>query len=249
MSTGIIIQARTGSSRLPQKMVIPFFDGMGILEILLKRLKNNIDCKIIIATTDNERDNIIENVAIKNDCLCYRGSEDDVLLRFIEAAEFHNISKIIRICADNPFLDMRSLRELINYSENRDEDYISFCTSDGTPTIKTHYGFWAEYVTLDTLKRVNSLTSEKLYHEHVTNYIYANKNIFSTNFIQIPKWIEDKPIRLTLDTQEDLEMQQNIFKNVINNNLDINIEDVVNYLNSNTDYYLKMGAIITQNKK
>lgn len=245
----IIIQARTGSTRLLQKMTLPFFENMGILEILLKRLTNIIDCKVIVATTINERDNIIEEITINNGCSCYRGSENDVLLRFIETAERFKITKIIRICADNPFLDMESLRELIQYSETRDEDYISFCTTDGTPTIKTHYGFWAEYVTLEALKRVNSLTDEKLYHEHVTNFIYTNKDLFSIDFIQIPKWIEDKPIRLTLDTQEDFEMQQSIFKCVVNNNLNFKNEDVINFIDKNIEYYAKMETIISQNTK
>lgn len=246
---GIIIQARTGSTRLPQKMTIPFFESMGILEILLKRLTNNIDCKIIVATTNNEQDNIIEEITINNGCSCYRGSEDDVLSRFIDTAEKYNIKKIIRVCADNPFLDMESLKTLIKFSEKKDKDYISFCTSNGTPTIKTHYGFWAEFVTLDALKKVNSLTDEKLYHEHVTNFIYTNNNLFSIDFIQIPKWIEDKPIRLTLDTQEDFEMQQSIFKCVVNNNLNFNNENVINFIDKNIEYYAKMEAIISQNTK
>ena len=222
---------------------------MGILEILLTRLNSNIDCKVIVATTNNELDNIIEEITINNGCLSYRGSENDVLSRFIDAAEKYNLKKIIRVCADNPFLDMESLKTLIKYSDNKDEDYISFCTSNGTPTIKTHYGFWAEYVTLDALIKVNSLTDEKLYHEHVTNFIYTNKDLFSIDFIQIPKWIEDKPIRLTLDTQEDFKMQQSIFKCVVNNNLNFNNENVINFIDNNIEYYAKMEAIISQNTK
>lgn len=213
---GIIIQARTGSSRLPNKMILPFYKNFGILEILLKRLINNINCKIIVATTTNNRDNIIEEITTNSNCICYRGSEDDVILRFIEAAKYNGVTKIIRICADNPFLDMESLKALIDYCSNKDEDYISYITSKGVPTIKTHYGFWAKYTTLEVLMRVNALTNEKIYHEHVTNYIYEHSDMFKTNFIKIPVWIENKSIRLTLDTKEDFAMQQIIFNSVTN---------------------------------
>ena len=146
---GIIIQARTGSTRLPSKMILPFYGNDGILSILLSRLTQ---CKladsIIVATTSSSPDDAICDLVREHRVKCFRGDENDVLDRFIQAARYYGISKIIRICADNPFLDIESLDSLILASENIDADYVSFCTSNHTPTIKTHFGFWAEYVTL-----------------------------------------------------------------------------------------------------
>ena len=143
---GIIIQARTGSTRLPSKMILPFYGNDGILSILLSRLTQ---CKladsIIVATTSSSPDDAICDLVREHRVKCFRGDENDVLDRFIQAARYYGISKIIRICADNPFLDIESLDSLILASENIDADYVSFCTSNHTPTIKTHFGFWAEY--------------------------------------------------------------------------------------------------------
>ena len=73
--------------------------------------------------------------------------------RFISAAEQYNAQKIIRVCSDNPFLDINSIKKLIEtINENPSADYISF-NINGIPSIKTHYGFWTEYVTLNTLKK------------------------------------------------------------------------------------------------
>ena len=74
--------------------------------------------------------------------------------------------------------DFKKQQKLIKVAqENKNSDYISF-NINGTPSIKTHYGFWTEYVTLDTLKRIKSLTKDKIFHEHVTNYIYTNPHSF-----------------------------------------------------------------------
>ena len=98
---GIIIQARTGSTRLPSKMILPFYGNDGILSILLSRLTQ---CKladsIIVATTSSSPDDAICDLVREHRVKCFRGDENDVLDRFIQAARYYGISKIIRICAD-----------------------------------------------------------------------------------------------------------------------------------------------------
>lgn len=66
---GIIIQARTSSTRLPKKVLLPFNNHKGILEILVEILKNNFSCPIIIATSNNKKDNSIEDLAKKTSLL------------------------------------------------------------------------------------------------------------------------------------------------------------------------------------
>lgn len=248
---GIIIQARTGSTRLPRKMVLPFYEGKCIIEILLERLGREFtDIPVILATTVSQGDDIIAEIALRSGCRLFRGSEDDVLQRFISAADEFGISRIVRICADNPFLDMQGIRELIGYAgENSDVDYVTFAKSDDTPAMKTHYGFWAEAVSLDALKKAASLTSEKLYHEHVTNFIYANRDIFRVSYLPIPEYLDNNSrIRLTLDTIEDFDMQKEIFSKVMQAG-GISIDNVMTVIEGNTDYYSMMEKQIIRNSK
>ena len=248
--SAIIIQARTGSTRLPSKMILPFFGDKGILGILLSGLRQcGLTDRVIVATTTNSRDDVICDLAGRDGIKCYRGDEDDVLNRFIQAAEHYNVSKIIRICADNPFLDLRSLDELIRIGENTDADYVSYCTSDRIPTIKTHYGFWAEYVTLAALKRVVQQTGEKTYHEHVTNYIYTHPSCFKIELTPIPADLEHRTIRLTIDTLADFQIQQKIFEEVFHADPDFGLSDVVSYLDKHNDLYAAMDGIIKSNQK
>ena len=166
-----IIQARSGSTRLPNKILLPFYNGKSILDLMLEKLSSINGTNILVATTTNMKDDAVVNIAKKYNIAYFRGSENDVLNRFISAAEQYNAQKIIRVCSDNPFLDINSIKKLIEtINENPSADYISF-NINGIPSIKTHYGFWTEYVTLNTLKKIRDLTDEPLYHEHVTNYI------------------------------------------------------------------------------
>lgn len=248
---GIIIQARTGSTRLPKKMILPFYNGNCIIRILLERLKKEFnDIPVIVATTQNTNDDIIAGIAEYCKCNVFRGSENDVLNRFISAAETYGITDIVRVCADNPFLDMEGIKTIIRkLADTPNADYVTFAKKDGTPAMKTHYGFWAEAVRFDSLLKVSSLTPEKLYHEHVTNFIYSNKDIFNVSYIPVPEYIDkNNRIRLTLDTIEDFEMQKEIFSKVMEAG-GINIENVMKFIEQNQEYYEMMEKQIIRNSK
>ena len=103
---GIIIQARSNSSRLPNKVVLPFYKNKGILELIIEKLKNT-NYKIFIATTINKDDDVIEQIALKNNLQYFRGSEKNVLSRFIRIAQENNLKYVLRVCSDNPFINIR----------------------------------------------------------------------------------------------------------------------------------------------
>lgn len=246
---GIIIQARLGSTRLPNKVVLPFYRNQCILEILINRIKKVISGdSIIVATTNRNSDKIID-IAKSCSVNYFQGDEEDVLKRFIDAAESFKIKKIIRICSDNPFLDKESLSLLIEGFAKNDSDYMSFSVK-GVPSIKTHYGFWAEAVKTEALMKVSHLTSEKLYHEHVTNYIYAYPESFSIKWIDITDSIaKESNIRLTIDSEEDFNIQKEIYKDIVRINPDFSIVDVISYLKSHNNLLNLMEEQIKKNTK
>ena len=251
MKICFIIQARVGSTRMPRKILLPFFDGKSIIELLIEKIKQINGAKIVIATSSDKSCDELEEIAKRYDVNCFRGSENDVLQRFIDAAEKFSVERIIRVCSDNPFLELSSIQELVEYvnSLERTPDYISF-DINGTPSIKTHYGFWTEYVTLDALKRVIELTDEPLYHEHVTNYIYMHPDKFNIRWIEGPKVIENRPdIRLTIDTVEDFSGAQKIYSDLCQSNPYPTIKDIVSYLDRHSEYYVSMRSQIKQNSK
>lgn len=233
MQLGFIIQARSGSTRLPRKMLLPFYSDKTILDILLQRINNSFpEIPVVLATSVNPKDKEIENIAKRNNVISFRGSEDDVLQRFIDAAKVNEFTAIIRICADNPFLSMAYLKQLFDYSKDKNADYISYKTSKGAPTIKTHFGFWTEYITLNALERIKSMTDEKLYHEHVTNYAYTNPNDFICDFLPIEDFVEKSGIRLTVDTAADFANASKLYAQLLEKKLDVEPKNIIPLVDS-----------------
>ena len=221
-----IVQARVGSTRLPNKILLPFFKGKSILELLISKLKNIEDAKVILATSTNKENDILEQIARQN-----------------------GVNNMIRVCSDNPFLELSSIRELVHCAKDSNNDYISF-NIGGVPSIKTHYGFWTEFVKLDALKKVALLTDEQLYHEHVTNYIYTHPGMFSIKWIDGPSILDTHPeIRLTIDTKEDFDNVKQIYSEICEKNEYPTIADVVKYLDAHSMFYASMRNQIKQNNK
>jgi spore coat polysaccharide biosynthesis protein SpsF (cytidylyltransferase family) len=246
---GIIIQARTGSTRMPEKVIQPFYHDQTILDLLLeKAIKLNVP--VVLATTVNPSDERLCTLAEKHLVPVFRGSENDVLDRFIQAARQFGFSKIIRVCADNPFLDMAGMQTLIAAFEQSDADYIGFQLAGNKPSILTHFGLWAEAVRLDALEKAAKLTSEKLYHEHVTNFIYGNPSLFNVQFIPADSVVFSRTdIRMTLDTPEDFEIQKEIFATISKENPNFGIMEIINWLDHHPEILERMKSEIQRNQK
>jgi len=246
---GIIIQARTGSTRMPEKVIQPFFQEQTILDLLLEKAKN-CGVPVVLATTVNPLDDRICALAEKHQVNVFRGSENDVLERFIQAAQQFEFGKIIRVCADNPFLDLAGMKLLINEFTRSDADYIGFQLAGDKPSILTHFGFWAEAVRLDALEKAKQLTSEKLYHEHVTNFIYGNPTRFNVRFIPAdPIVFVRTDVRMTLDTLQDFEIQQKIFAAISKEKPNFAIRDIIKWLDNHPEVLETMKKEIEKNQK
>lgn len=243
----IIIQARTGSTRLVNKMLLPFYNSDTILEILIDRLINVFGAEnIILATTENKQDSALANVAKQKGISCFRGDEQNVLKRFVDCAVLYKAENIVRVCADNPFLDVKLTSDLIAFGSEKKCDYASYKVNN-VPAIKTHYGFFAEYVSLNALKNVLAKTKDKLFLEHVTNYIYTNPEGFSIEWLNAPESITaSSDVRLTVDTLEDFETCKNIYSELEPNFSYINILEVIN---KKPELRTKMSSQIQKNGK
>ena len=250
MNIGIIIQARMGSTRLPGKILKKFYKEETILETLLNNLHKIEGVKIIVATSTNENNDELEKFLRNRNELVYRGSENDVLDRFIQAAEVNNVNGIVRICSDNPFLDWHGIAELIQKAQSSDADYIGF-RINGKPSILTHFGFWGEFVQLEALKRVAETTEVgSTAHEHVTYHIYNHQNDYKCEWISAPSFLQGRDdIRLTIDTPDDLTNAVKVYSDLKSHNDNFTLQDVVNYLDVHEEIKNSMFKNISQNKK
>jgi len=244
IKAGIIIQARISSTRLPKKIILEVEKDTTFLDVLLKRLsilKKSIP--IILATSNLEVDDVLEKYSNKHQIKFFRGSEQHVLDRFIKCAEKNNLNSIIRICSDNPFIDVESILEV--YENYKGEDYLSYKINH-LPSILTHYGFFCEIVSLSALKRIYRENSIDCF-EHVTNCIYTNPNKFNVRFIE--KSIDNKNIRCTLDTKGDFKNLRKLYFDIVKDKPEIGYLDIIKYIEKESSITKSMKKIIKENSK
>lgn len=249
-SPGIIIQARRGSSRLPDKVVRPFYKGLSILEILINRFSKSSDYSVLVATTNEPEDDLIYSICENKNIPCYRGSSANVLGRFYNASTEYNIDPVIRVCSDNPFLIPSSPADLLNYDKNRRTDYLGYRLSDKRIGIRTHFGLWAELISRKAMEEIMIRTDEKSYLEHVTNYLYSHQNDFRIAYIDAPEIVYPKDdIRLTIDSESDFELVKTIYEIYFERNREFNLESLILMIEKNPEWKDEMKKSIRQNEK
>ncbi len=246
---GVIIQARNGSSRLPGKMTIPYFNNQSILDLLLVNIQKGLPgIQIVLATSKNSIDDDVAEKAIDTSVRLFRGDEKNVLKRMIDAALEFGVEYIVRVCADNPFLNIGSIAELIDLHERKQSDYLSFEVGAEKPAILSHFGFYAELVTKKALEDVANKTDDPLYQEHVTNYIYTHQHQFDVAFIKAPGYLyKREDIRLTVDTKEDFDLSRNIYRLMKDHNW--NQEELIDFIDLDDEIKAVMNKMILQNSK
>jgi spore coat polysaccharide biosynthesis protein SpsF (cytidylyltransferase family) len=204
------IQARMGSKRLPEKVLLKLDAKNTVLDKVYSQvaLSNSVK-RIVILTSTNEKDNQLSDYCVSKGYEVFRGDENNVLKRFINAADFFKEDVIFRICADNPFISTNLINKLAeNYHK---QDYLSFKVGSN-PAIKTHFGIFTELVSLSSLKKIDSILSVNSQHrEHVTSGIYTNTNEFKVEFLKYTV-LKEKELRLTLDDIEDFDIIKNILR-------------------------------------
>ena len=247
---GIIIQARTGSSRLPDKVVRPFYKGRSILEILIDRFNNRAEYKLVVATTTEPGDDTICEICKREGVPCFRGSVENVLERFYMASSEFMIDPVVRVCSDNPFLLQSSPTELIEEFRKEKVDYIGYELSGNRIGIRTHFGLWSELLSRDAMRKILKSTSEKSYLEHVTNYLYDQNDKFRIIFLNAPDTVYSREdIRLTIDSESDFLLGKRIYEKYFNSNIELRLDTLIALIDGNHDWKNEMKKCIGQNEK
>ncbi len=250
--TGIIIQARYSSTRLPGKLFMNFINSKKLIDVFLSNLLKEAGdfYPVVLATSTNKNDDIFEEVCGNFGVEIYRGSESDVLQRFIDAADAYKFKTVVRVCADNPIYDIKGTLDLLGLHNSSYANYTAYNLKNNLPSIKSHLGFWGEVVELSALKKVVELTNKPHYHEHVTNFIYTNPDIFKINLINAPDVIYNRDdIRLTIDTIEDFELVKNIYNLLYNEHYVFRLNEIVGVIENNPDFLEKMRIQINKINK
>lgn len=229
MKIGTIIQARTSSTRLPEKVLkeLPYASGITCLEQVIRRLKKSKKLNnIIVATTKEKEDNEIINIVKKENVKYFRGSKENVLSRYYFAAKENNIDLVVRITSDCPCIDAEIMDLTIDNHIKRTADYTTNCLVRTYP-----HGLDVEVFYFNTLEEAYKNATKDYEKEHVTPYIYKNPQIFKINILKAPKELYAPDIRLTLDTEEDYALLCVVYDYLYGKNKYFNAYDIVNLFN------------------
>ena len=221
-----IIQARTSSKRLPNK-VVRRIGNKTILDILLSRIsKSRLLDGTIVATTMDKSDNIIEEVAQKYGVNVYKGLVKDVLDRFYNASKLCNADIIVRITADDPLTSISLMDMQIIQILEHGYDYVA--------PKKITIGLGSEVFTFNALEISWKNAKEKYEREHVTPYIYEHPEIFKIYFIKPPENLQRSDMRLTIDYLKDLRLYE-VLSDTFGDLSNVSEEEVIKFMDKHPE--------------
>ena len=189
--TVAIVQARMGSRRLPGKVMMKI-GRQPLLVYLVERIsKASALDAIVVATTTNPRDNIIIEECERRGIPNFRGSEDDVLSRYVSAARACEADIIVRVTADNPFTDPNSINRVVDAIGSNGAGYA---IEENLPV-----GTTGEALTWNALAFIDSVAYSSHWREHVTLYAKENPQTLQCAFLDARPGCNRPDLSFTID--------------------------------------------------
>ena len=214
------IEVRMTSSRLPGKVLMPI-NNIPALELMIRRVSKSKQLhEIIVATTINKEDEAIVQWCEQNNIQYFRGSEENVYERVLNAHITHNTDIIVELTGDCPLLDPDLIDEAIECYLKGDYEYVSNCIEESYPL-----GMAVEVFSLETLKTIaDNRELNNIDKEHVSPFLYTS-NQYTIFNIKAPENLFFPELSVTLDTKEDFEVIEKI--DSCFNDKDYSLEDII----------------------
>jgi len=234
MKVGLLITARLKSTRLPFKL-LKDLNGYSIIEHVINRAKKvpNVD-DIILCTSVNSQDRPLVEVAKSNDIYYYLGSEEDVLERLKECADFFSLDYIVSITGENPIFSIDFASRVIDSMLNNHADFVNI---EGLPVGCAVYG-----LSTKALKLVCKIKQE--IDTEIWGPLINRPDIFNVVKLQASNDLNIQNLRLTNDYPEDFQLMTKIFSNFPYRSLP-SLESVIQLLKENPSF-LKINAHCVQ---
>ena len=219
------IEARMTSSRLPGKVLLEI-GGKPALEFMIDRVKQSrlVD-DIVVATTVNSSDQPIIDLCNKMGCKYFRGSEEDVLLRVLEAAKSVDADIIVELTGDCPFIDPDIIDKVIELYSLGDYDYASNVVERSFPD-----GFDTQVFSVQSLEKVSRLTDNPIDRVHVSCYFYNNPHKFKLANLLADQDSTWPDLRLTIDEPADYQLLKLIEEKLRDSNGMFSVNEVISLL-------------------
>lgn len=230
MKTGkvvAIIQARMGSKRRPGKSMAELA-GKPLVWQFLQRVKRAKELdEIVLATSDKPGDDVLEKLALDCGVKAFRGSEDDLVDRYYQAAKKHGAKIVMRICADNPVVEPAELDRIVRFHRLGESDF----SSNTHNILGNSYpdGLGAEVFDFETLEELRRITTDPANREHPHSYFYEHPEKYRIGTIPCPREFARPDLKLDVNLQEELEYLQAIYAALYPKNPQFHITDIIKF--------------------
>lgn len=226
------IEARMSSTRLPGK-VLKRVLGQPLLEIMVNRvLESKLIDDLIIATTDRQSDNEIVKFCEAKNLKYYRGSEEDVLQRVLDAHLLLDSDIIVELTGDCPIIDPYFIDKTIsNFIYGQPS--IDYATSIQVPNRLIPDGMDVDVFKTAELEKISKSIFDKDVREHISPYFWQSGN-YSCSFLELEeKYMRDYFLRITLDNQKDFDLIKTIHETLYPLNNSYDLSDILNFIDNN----------------
>ncbi len=234
-NTVIVVQARMSSSRLPGKVLLPVL-GKSLLYRMIERLQMiRYEALIVIATSGEQSDDIIEQEAALIGVPCFRGNLNNLLDRHYQAAKKYNADIVLKIPSDCPLIDPRIIDQVLDYyfAHPGQFDYVSNLHPATFPD-----GNDVEIMAMQCLEKTWREATRQLELEHTTPYIWENQENFKIGNVI---WDAGKDYsmshRFTIDYEADYQFIKRVFEELYPDKPDFSCEEILTLLEQKPDIY------------
>lgn len=220
-----IIQARVGSTRLPKKVLLPLGKKTVLENVYDRVAAAKLVDHVVIATTINKNDDEIEKLCKEKSMDCFRGSEEDLLDRYYQAALSRSAENIVRITSDCPLIDPAIIDRVARKHLEEKNDYTATAFL-GVETFPD--GEDADIFTFEALKEAWQKADIPYQREHATQYFTKNADQFKIGNLVHTEDLSDK--RWTLDEPNDYEFLKAVYGALGQESNVFSMEDILKYL-------------------
>jgi spore coat polysaccharide biosynthesis protein SpsF len=206
MKVAVMIQARMGSTRLPGKVLADLAGEPMLARVVVRASRSGTASRLVVVTSTSAGDDVIETICAQRGWACFRGSEEDVLDRYRQAAVHFSADVIVRITADCPLIDPEIIdRVLEEFLREGTIDYASNVLAPRT----FPRGLDVEVIGRSALERAWREDSSPASREHVTPYLYRHPEMFRLRRVANDEDLSSQ--RWTVDTAEDMTLAGQIY--------------------------------------
>ena len=244
---GIIIQARMSSTRLPGKVLLKLAGKEVLWHVIMRCRASKFVDRVIVATSTDPSDNIIERLCKKYDFDIYRGSLTNVLERYYLAAKENKLDTVVRITSDCPLIDPVLIDAVIVKFNKGRYDYLSNIVKANQTNFPI--GLSVEIFSFPALEKNYKSAKLDYEKEHVTPYFYENTNKFKVAPILKPLPGYEKSHRVTLDYPEDFKVIKTIYDKLYSKNNIIDTKKALEFLTKNPKISLINSSVAQKNYK